>query len=110
MVNFGRKMGVGGPTGPPSKSVTVYHSGEKKYKSLDYSFLQVFSNLVNLVVCLCISLTHSLKLDFKLTKPLKKRFQADLHTLFVCLSVYSRLSNFSAIRRLSPLPVTGLQI
>jgi hypothetical protein len=26
---------------------------------------------------------------------------------FVCLS---RLSNFSAIRRLSPLPVTGLQI
>jgi hypothetical protein len=30
--------------------------------------------------------------------------------LFVCLFVYSRLSNFSAIRRLSPLPVTGLQI
>ena len=29
--------------------------------------------------------------------------------LFVCF-VYSRLSNFSAIRRLSPLPVTGLQI
>ena len=31
-------------------------------------------------------------------------------SLFVCLFVYSRLSNFSAIRRLSPLPVTGLQI
>jgi hypothetical protein len=33
--------------------------------------------------------------------------------LFVCLFVcfiYSRLSNFSAIRRPSPLPVTGLQI
>jgi hypothetical protein len=31
--------------------------------------------------------------------------------LFVCLFfIYSRLSNFSAIRRLSPLPVTGLQI
>jgi hypothetical protein len=30
--------------------------------------------------------------------------------LFVCLLVYSRLSNFSSIRRLSPLPVTGLQI
>jgi hypothetical protein len=29
--------------------------------------------------------------------------------LFVCF-IYSRLSNFSAIRRLSPLPVTGLQI
>jgi hypothetical protein len=29
--------------------------------------------------------------------------------LFVCF-VYSRLSNFSAFRRLSPLPVTGLQI
>jgi hypothetical protein len=29
--------------------------------------------------------------------------------VFVCLFVYSRLSNFSAIRRLSPLPVTGLQ-
>ena len=29
--------------------------------------------------------------------------------LFVCL-FYSRLSNFSAIRRLSPLPVTKLQI
>jgi hypothetical protein len=29
--------------------------------------------------------------------------------LFVCF-VYSHLSNFSAIRRLSPLPVTGLQI
>jgi hypothetical protein len=28
----------------------------------------------------------------------------------VCLFVYSRLSNFSAIRRLSPLPVTVLQI
>jgi hypothetical protein len=28
---------------------------------------------------------------------------------FVCF-IYSRLSNFSAIRRLSPLPVTGLQI
>jgi hypothetical protein len=28
---------------------------------------------------------------------------------FVCFA-YSRLSNFSAIRRLSPLPVTGLQI
>jgi hypothetical protein len=31
-------------------------------------------------------------------------------SLFVCLFVYSRLSNFSAIRRLSPLPLTGLQI
>jgi hypothetical protein len=31
-------------------------------------------------------------------------------TMFVCLYVYSRLSNFSAIRRLSALPVTGLQI
>jgi hypothetical protein len=30
--------------------------------------------------------------------------------LFVSLFVYSRLSNFSAIRPLSPLPVTGLQI
>jgi hypothetical protein len=30
--------------------------------------------------------------------------------LFVCLFVYSHTSNFSAIRRLSPLPVTGLQI
>jgi hypothetical protein len=30
--------------------------------------------------------------------------------LFVCLFVYSRLSNFSAIRRLSLLPMTGLQI
>jgi hypothetical protein len=30
--------------------------------------------------------------------------------LIVCLFVYSRLSNFSAIRRLLPLPVTGLQI
>jgi hypothetical protein len=29
--------------------------------------------------------------------------------LFVCF-IYSRLSNFSAIQRLSPLPVTGLQI
>jgi hypothetical protein len=29
--------------------------------------------------------------------------------LIVCLFVYSRLSNFSAIRRLSPLPVTGLK-
>jgi hypothetical protein len=29
--------------------------------------------------------------------------------LFVCF-IYSSLSNFSAIRRLSPLPVTGLQI
>jgi hypothetical protein len=28
----------------------------------------------------------------------------------VCLLVYSRTSNFSAIWRLSPLPVTGLQI
>jgi hypothetical protein len=28
----------------------------------------------------------------------------------IVLFVYSRLSNFSAIRRLSPLPVTGLQI
>jgi hypothetical protein len=30
--------------------------------------------------------------------------------LFVCLFVLSRKSNFSAIWRLSPLPVTGLQI
>jgi hypothetical protein len=30
--------------------------------------------------------------------------------LFVCLFVYSRTSNFSAIWQLSPLPVTGLQI
>jgi hypothetical protein len=30
--------------------------------------------------------------------------------LFVCLLVYSRTSNFSAIWRLSPLPVSGLQI
>jgi hypothetical protein len=29
--------------------------------------------------------------------------------LFVCLLVLSRTSNFSAIWRLSPLPVTGLQ-
>jgi hypothetical protein len=29
---------------------------------------------------------------------------------FVCLFVYSRQSNFSAIWRLSPLPVTGPQI
>jgi hypothetical protein len=29
---------------------------------------------------------------------------------FVCLFVLSRTSNFSAIWRLSPLPVTGLQI
>jgi hypothetical protein len=32
------------------------------------------------------------------------------YDLFVCLLVFSRLSNFSAIRRLTPLPVTGLQI
>jgi hypothetical protein len=32
------------------------------------------------------------------------------NAFFVCLFVYSRLSNFSAILRLSPLPVTGLQI
>jgi hypothetical protein len=30
--------------------------------------------------------------------------------LFVCLFVLSRTSNFSAIWRLSPLPVTGLLI
>jgi hypothetical protein len=30
--------------------------------------------------------------------------------LFICLFVFSRLSNFSAIRRLSPLPVTGLHL
>jgi hypothetical protein len=30
--------------------------------------------------------------------------------LFDCLVVYGRMSNFSAIRRLSPLPVTVLQI
>jgi hypothetical protein len=30
--------------------------------------------------------------------------------LFVCLFVYSRTNNFSTIWRLSPLPVTGLQI
>jgi hypothetical protein len=30
-------------------------------------------------------------------------------SILVCF-LYSRLSNFSAIRRLSPLPVTGLQI
>jgi hypothetical protein len=30
--------------------------------------------------------------------------------MFVCLLVYSGTSNFSAIWRLSPLPVTGLQI
>jgi hypothetical protein len=28
----------------------------------------------------------------------------------ICLFVYSRLSNFSTIQRLSPLPVAGLQI
>jgi hypothetical protein len=33
-----------------------------------------------------------------------------VHNLFVCLFVYSRTSNFSAIWRLSPLPVTGLPI
>jgi hypothetical protein len=32
-----------------------------------------------------------------------------IESMDVCF-VYSRLSNFSAIRRLSPLPVTGLQI
>jgi hypothetical protein len=31
-------------------------------------------------------------------------------TTSFCLFVYSRLSNFSAILRLSPLPATGLQI
>jgi hypothetical protein len=30
--------------------------------------------------------------------------------VFVCLFVLSRMSNFSAIWQLSPLPVTGLQI
>jgi hypothetical protein len=30
--------------------------------------------------------------------------------IFVCFFVYSRLRNFSATRRLSPLPATGLQI
>jgi hypothetical protein len=30
--------------------------------------------------------------------------------IFICLFVLSRTSNFSAIWRLSPLPVTGLQI
>jgi hypothetical protein len=35
----------------------------------------------------------------------------DLNSVpYRCLFVYSRLSIFSAIRRLSPLPVTGLQI
>jgi hypothetical protein len=30
--------------------------------------------------------------------------------MLLCLFVYSRTSNFSAIWRLSPLPVTGIQI
>jgi hypothetical protein len=30
--------------------------------------------------------------------------------IFICLFVYNRLGNFSTIQRLSPLPVTGLQI
>jgi hypothetical protein len=34
----------------------------------------------------------------------------DKFILFVCLFVLSRTNNFSAIWRLSPLPVTGLQI
>jgi hypothetical protein len=33
-----------------------------------------------------------------------------LKKVFVCLFVFSRMSNFSAIWRLSPVPVTGLQI
>jgi hypothetical protein len=37
------------------------------------------------------------------------RLSIENFCLFVCF-IYSRLSNFSAIRRLSPLPVTGLQI
>jgi hypothetical protein len=36
--------------------------------------------------------------------------QGSVSVIVYCLFVYSRLSNFSAIRRLSPLPVTGLQI
>jgi hypothetical protein len=36
--------------------------------------------------------------------------KGERNDLFVCLFVLSRTSNFSAIWRLSPLPVTGLQI
>jgi hypothetical protein len=36
--------------------------------------------------------------------------QANFNKTFFCLFVLSRTSNFSAIWRLSPLPVTGLQI
>jgi hypothetical protein len=39
-----------------------------------------------------------------------KMFFCLLACLFVCLFIYNRMSNFSAIRRLSPLPMTGLQI
>jgi hypothetical protein len=40
----------------------------------------------------------------------QKNMHRKWQLFFFALFVYSRLSNFSAIRRLSPLPVTGLQI
>jgi hypothetical protein len=41
---------------------------------------------------------------------LKHLSKSELSCCFVCLIVYSRTSIFSAVLRLSPLPVTELQI
>jgi hypothetical protein len=54
---------------------------------------------------------YVLRLIFHTSVSSGKTFPSILTDLiFVCLFVYSRTSNLSAIWRLSPLPVTGLQI
>jgi hypothetical protein len=52
--------------------------------------------------------TSALKMGDRVRTSKAKRTFEKGFCLFVCF--YSRLSNFSATRRLSPLPVTGLQI
>jgi hypothetical protein len=65
--------------------------------------------LMQYIACVCDNIQYREK-NREILYFLEERLCLALGKGFVCLIVFSRTSIFSAIWRLSPLPVTGLQI